>query len=378
MRVVYNGIALRPPKTGVGYYTERLAQALHESCPEWEVTFFDSRAFRSALHIDPARPVHRQPSSLDRLPPFITQLWKDTLFFFFCWARGFDLYHETNFIPMRCPCPTVITVHDLSFRRFPAAAHPQRLRHLNTYFQKRLRWAHRVIVDSEFVKREVIEELQLPPDRVDVVYLGVDGRFYPKPPEEVLAFKKAAGLPERYILYVGAIEPRKNLPLLLRAFHRARASLPPDLMLVLAGPLGWQHEEVIRTRERLDLKNRVLLPGYTPEEKLPLLYGGAELFVYPSLYEGFGLPPLEAMACGTPVIASRAGALPEVVGDAGLLISPIDEEGWANAMQEVLGSRGLKAALQEKGFSRVRLFSWENAAAATLRSYRLVYEDKRL
>jgi len=372
MRVVYNGIALRPPKTGVGYYTERLAQALHESCPEWEGTFFDSRAFHSALRLNPARPVPRQPSPLDRLPPFITQLWKDALFFFFCWARGFDLYHETNFIPMRCPCPTVVTVHDLYFRRFPAAAHPRRLRHLNTYFQKRLRWARRVIVVSEFVKSEVIEELQLPPDKVDVVYPGVGGRFRPRQLEEVLAFKKAADLPERYILYVGAIEPRKNLPLLLQAFHRARASLPSDIRLVLAGPLGWQHEEVFRMREKLDLKSRVLLPGYTPEEKLPLLYGGAEIFVYPSLYEGFGFPPLEAMACGTPVIASLAGALPEVIGDAGLLVSPVDEEGWANAMQEVVGSKGLKAALQEKGFSQARLFSWENTAVAALRSYRLV------
>jgi len=372
MRIVYSGIALRPPKTGVGYYTERLAQALHDSCPEWEVTFFDSRAFHSALHVDPARPVHRQPSSLDELPPSLTQLWKDTLFFFFCWSRGFDLYHETNFVPMRCPCPTVITVHDLSFRRFPAAAHPQRLRYLNTYFQKRLQWARRVIVDSEFVKREVIEELQISSDKVDVIYPGVDGRFCPKPPAEVLAFKKAAGLPEHYILYVGAIEPRKNLPFLLRAFHRAGAFLPPDLVLVLAGSLGWRHEEVIQMRERLGLKSRVFLPDYIPEEKLPLLYSGAELFVYPSLYEGFGLPPLEAMACGVPVVASRAGALPEVVGDAGLLVSPADEEGWANAMQEVMGSKGLKAAFQEKGFSRAHLFSWENTAAAALRSYHLV------
>jgi glycosyltransferase involved in cell wall biosynthesis len=146
------------------------------------------------------------------------------------------------------------------------------------------------MVDSEFVKKEVIEELQISPDKVDVIYPGVDGRFCPKPPAEVLAFKKAAGLPEHYILYVGAIEPRKNLPFLLRAFHRAGAFLPPDLVLVLAGPLGWRHEEVIQMRERLGLKSRVFLPDYIPEEKLPLLYSGAELFVYPSLYEGFGLP----------------------------------------------------------------------------------------
>jgi glycosyltransferase involved in cell wall biosynthesis len=228
------------------------------------------------------------------------------------------------------------------------------------------------MVDSEFVKREVVEELQLTPDKVSVVYPGVDERFRPQQPEEILAFKKAAGLPERYILYVGTIEPRKNLPLLLRAFHQAKASFPSDLRLVLAGPLGWQYEEVFSIRERLDLKSWVLLPGYTPEEKLPLLYGGAELFVYPSLYEGFGLPPLEAMACGVPVITSRAGALPEVVGEAGLLVSPVEEEGWAKAMQEVLRSKEIKAALQKKGFSQARLFSWKNTAAAALHSYHLV------
>jgi glycosyltransferase involved in cell wall biosynthesis len=214
----------------------------------------------------------------------------------------------------------------------------------------------------------------IPPEKVEVVYLGICENFRPLPEGEVEAFRKKRGLPERFILFVGTIEPRKNLTRLIEAFSLLSPLSPlpfpfSPLPLVIVGAKGWLYEEVFAKVEELGLEREVIFPGYIPWGELPLWYNAATIFVYPSLYEGFGLPPLEAMACGTPVIASNASSLPEVVGDAGILVSPGDVDGLAEAMKLLLSDETLREDLSRRGLRRAKGFSWEKTAEKTVQVY---------
>jgi glycosyltransferase involved in cell wall biosynthesis len=292
-------------------------------------------------------------------------------------ARGCDLLHGLAFVaPLVAPCPTVVTVYDLSFMRTPERFRPGNRWYLETFTRWSCRRARRVIAISENTKRDVMELLHIPGERVDVVYPGVDARFRPLPPEQVAAFRAAKGLPERFVLYLGTIEPRKNLTVLLEAYAALRRGGRTS-QLVLAGGKGWMFEEVFARIEALALRDDVILPGYVPDEELPLWYNAAEVFVYPSLYEGFGIPPLEALACGKPAVVSNVSALPEAVGDAGLLVRPGDAAELADALQRLLGDAALRAELGARGRAHAARFSWERAAAETVAVYHRALEGKR-
>jgi glycosyltransferase involved in cell wall biosynthesis len=208
---------------------------------------------------------------------------------------------------------------------------------------------------------------------VDVVYCGIDAAFRPLTEDQVAAFRSERSLPQRFILFVGTIEPRKNVARLIEAFADLRSAIS-DLRLVIGGAKGWFYEDVFARVEELGLEDEVLFPGYLPASELPLWYNAAELFVYPSLYEGFGLPPLEAMACGTPVVTANTSSLPEVVGDAGLAVDPLDIEGLAEAMKQVLGDDSLQQEMKVRGLRRARGFSWAKTAQETVQVYRQVME----
>jgi len=288
--------------------------------------------------------------------------------------KRMDLAHGLAFVaPLLSPCPTVITVFDLSFLRFPDAFRRANRTYLRIFTPLSARRARRVIAISEHTKRDVVRFLSIPADRVDVIHCGVDAAFHPRPGEEVQAFRQRRGLPERFILFVGTLEPRKNVQRLVEAYAQIR-----DLGagLVLVGGKGWLYEDIFASVERLGLSDAVLFAGYVPAEELPLWYSAADLFVFPSLYEGFGLPPLEAMACGTPVISSNAASLPEVIGEAGLMVAPQDVEGLAAAMRRVLTDRDLRAQLREQGLQQARRFSWEKTARQTVEVYRQVLEAR--
>jgi glycosyltransferase involved in cell wall biosynthesis len=303
-------------------------------------------------------------------------------------SRSCDLLHGLAFVaPLFAPCPTVVTVYDLSFMRTPERFRPGNRWYLQTFTRWSCRRARRIIAISENTKRDVMALLNIPGERVDVVYPGVDARFRPLPPEQVAAFRAAKGLPERFVLYLGTIEPRKNLTVLLEAYAALRRGVreerrtpdpgPRTPQLVMAGGKGWMFEEVFARLEALGLKDDVILPGYVPDAELPLWYNSAEVFVYPSLYEGFGIPPLEALACGTPAVVSNVSALPEAVGDAGLLVRPGDAAELADALRRLLDDAALRAELGARGRAHAARFSWERAAAQTVAVYHRALEGKR-
>jgi glycosyltransferase involved in cell wall biosynthesis len=280
-----------------------------------------------------------------------------------------DLLHGMAFaVPLLWGGPSVVTIFDLSFLRYPERLGRARRLYLGWATRISTARARRVIAISESAKREISAMMGVPESRIDVAVPGVSDRFKPFDRSEIEAFRRAHGLPDRFILYLGTIEPRKNLDTLLRAY----ASLPQrrEVKLMLAGGQGWQTEQIFALMEQLGLKEDVLLPGYIPGDELPLWYNAAEMFAYPSIYEGFGIPVLEAMACGVPVVASDTTSLPEVVGTAGVLVPATSVEAWSDALASLLAHEVERADLAQLGQAHARSFTWHNTARQTAESYR--------
>jgi glycosyltransferase involved in cell wall biosynthesis len=272
----------------------------------------------------------------------------------------------------------VVTVLDLSFYRYPTAFKAFKRVYLQTMTRLSVRRAKAVIAISESTRRDVIELLGVPAERVKRIYCGVDPALRPLPRAEVEAFRRDKGLPERFVLFLGTIEPRKNVGTLIDAFAALTAADPSGtagLRLVLAGGRGWLADPIYARVEERDVRDRVRFAGYVPEEEKALWYNAATCFCYPSLYEGFGLPPLEAMACGTPVITSNVSSLPEVVGKAALTVDPLDSMALCEALRRVLDDRGLRSDLSDRGRARARQFSWVEAARQTADIYGRVGEE---
>jgi alpha-1,3-rhamnosyl/mannosyltransferase len=285
-------------------------------------------------------------------------------------SRGFDLYHEPNFIPLRSDLPTIITVHDLSVLLHPEWHPADRVHDWERRFREGLRQAAHVLTVSDHVRREIIHHLGIPPERVTRTYNGSRPHFRPLPGEEVQARLRQLGLPPRYLLHVGTIEPRKNLLMLMRAYCDLPASVRESCPLVLVGGWGWNSADV---RQFLDAEGKrcgVIHPGYVAEADLPAVYNGARALVFPTRYEGFGMPTVEMFACGGAVIASTAGAVAEVVAGHGHLIDPDDLEGWRDAMRRVITDDGWRSTLTRGGVELAAAFTWEASAAGTMAAYR--------
>ncbi len=283
-----------------------------------------------------------------------------------------DLIHSPDFIPpLHNDIPAVITVHDLAFLLYPNFVTAESARYYGQV-EEAVKRASRIIAVSQSTKHDLIELLGAPRSKIDVIYEAAAPIFRPMPRQEARQRLAATGVhaPERFILFVGTIEPRKNLETLLRAYRLLRERYQTDAFLLLSGALGWLSDDIRELVTRLELENHVHFLGRTSTEQLLYLYNLADLLAHPAHYEGFGLTPLEAMACGAPVVCSDAGSLPEVVGDAALLVPPDDEEAWAVAIQRVLADPALQRSLREKGQARARKFSWEQAARQTLETYR--------
>jgi len=285
---------------------------------------------------------------------------------------GAELFHATEhlLLPLR-GVPTVLTVHDLIFRRYPA--HHKRLNrwYLNVTMPLFCRRAGHIIAVSEQSKRDVVEAYSISPDKITVIYEAADPRFCPQPPAAVMAVRERFGLPERYLLFVGTIEPRKNLGRLLVAFERLHAAGLTDA-LVIVGKRGWLYDAFFAQLAGSPARDAVIFPGFVPDADLPAVYGGAQALAFPSEFEGFGLPVLEAMACGAPVVCSNSSSLPEVAGDAALLVNPLDVDALADGLENVLREPVLAAEMQARGLAQASRFSWERAAQETLAVYQLV------
>ena len=290
-------------------------------------------------------------------------------------SRKRDLMHSMAFVtPFIAPCPTVVTVYDLSFLHFPERFPKLQRWYLTSQTKRSCRAAKRVITISESSRQDVHTFFGVPLSQIDVVVPGVNGRYRPLPPEQITTFRQQHKLPDRFILHVGTLQPRKNISTLLDAFAKLDDK---DVCLVLAGGKGWLYDEIFAQIEALGLVDRVIFPGYVADEDLPLWYSAAALFAFPSVYEGFGMPVVEAMACGTPVVASNASSIPEAVGDAGLLFNPQDAAELAERMRDVLNDSNLSATMRAKGLQHAKKFSWEEAGRETAVIYKQLLNDKK-
>lgn len=286
-----------------------------------------------------------------------------------------DLFHSPDFtLPPLLRGRTVLTVHDLSYIRYPETADAGLRAYLNRAVPRSVARADLVLADSRSTRDDLIELFSTDPAKIQVLYPGVESRFHPIVARDLLdRITERYGLHFPFTLSVGTLQPRKNYVRLIEAFGQMKGMADGDtrrgMRLVIVGGKGWLYEEIFARVETLGLADAVLFLGRLPDEDLPALYNLAELFVFPSLYEGFGLPVLEAMACGVPVVCSNASSLPEVVGDAGLMVDPHDVEGLASAMARVIADKALRARMVERGFTRAREFTWTAAAERLLEVY---------
>lgn len=372
MQVIINGIPLLSPRSGVGNYVYQNSKAMQNLTKKWDIFFYYGIQWSTHLKDRPIEPFVSARKFIRRLGKAYP-LYRHTLDLLFRIGqikRKFDLYHETNYFPMHFDGPTVLTVHDLSFYLYPETHPKERIHHMERYFYPRLDRISHFITVSNAIKHDMIKLLNIPEHKIAVTYEGVEEEFKPILDNALPGSLSKYGVnPGSYILYVGTLEPRKNIKNLLKAYSCLPEFLRGKYPLVLAGGLGWLMEGLDKEIRRLGISTSTIKTGYVPREDLPSLYNGASIFVYPSLYEGFGLPPLEAMACGTPVITSNVSSLPEVVGDAGILVHPEDVNKLSEEMEDLITNPERRHCLSRKGIERAKLFTWERCALQTLGVY---------
>jgi len=357
-------------QAGIGWYTIRLTQALAQIDTHNTYWLLQHRRHLTPLVSAPNfRRVGMWAPPHHPLEQFVLR--------FELHKVNLDVLHSPDFIPplQFNSVHRVITVHDLAFLRYPHLLTKSSARYYGQ-IDRAVRRAEHIIAVSRSTREDLMNLLGVPEEKITVIHEAADPIFRPIPREEAVAhLKQRYDLPSEYILFVGTIEPRKNLNALLLAHHVLRTHYNLDPAVVIAGEQGWLTEELYALVEELDLSDRYLFLGNVSNEELVYLYNAATFLVHPALYEGFGLPPLEAMACGTPVIVSNVSSLPEVVDDAALLVDPLDVEAWAVAMQQLLTNTSLHEELRQKGLRRAQSFSWERAARETLDVYTRVYQS---
>ncbi|MCU0495648.1 MAG: glycosyltransferase family 4 protein [Chloroflexaceae bacterium] len=354
-------------RAGVSHYIEQVLKHLALVDGRNRYTIYTTHGLdQAALGLPPRFAV--TPSRLPTINPRVRIPWEQFLAPLLLRTNGASLFHGTlNVVPLACPVPSVVTIHDLAFIRFPQTFRSYNRTYLDFMTRTTVRRAARILAVSEHTKREVVGMLGVPPERVVVTPNAVRDHFRPPEPSALAAFRTRHSLPEQFVLYVGTLEPRKNLSRLLDAY--AQIARDTNVPLLIGGGKGWLYQPVFERLEQLGLKDRVQFIGYIEEEELPLWYAAATLFVFPSIYEGFGMPPLEAMACGTPVLTSNSSSLPEVVGDAGLTFDPTDTNALATSLLRLLRDGDLRAELRERGLQQAARFSWHTTAERTLAAY---------
>lgn len=356
---------------GVSNYSRELLHALNELV---RVGATDDRV-TAYVHV-PQPALHGVDQVVTRLPlerPAARILWEQAALPVYLRQQGAEVVHGlVNVLPLAAPCPGVVTVHDLSFVRTPEKLPPLKRAYHTALCRASVARAAQIIAVSHQTAADLERFWGVPAARIRVIHNGVAPRFKPQPPASSAAWRRRNKLPARYLLYLGTLEPRKNLERLLRGYARwieEDADAAADVALVLAGAKGWYYDEIYGTVAALGLAERVVFPGFVPAADLPAWYAGAAAFVYPSLFEGFGLPVLEAMACGVPVICSRVPSLLEVAGDAAVTVTPNDEAGFVDALRLVLGQPRLHAELSARGQAQAARFTWRRCAEQTVAVY---------
>lgn len=376
MRIALNAGILRAPRTGIGQYLVELVQAL-AAYPEFELALFNGWNYSSELPAAALPGYSRASGLIKRWVPnayALRRLIEQQRF-----NRGnpgVDLYHDPSLWPFEFDGPMVMTLHDLTHLHFPETQPADRLIEIERHAARSVERAQRILVDSAFIGAEVCRHYGVSAERVVVAPLGCAARFHPRTSAQLLAPLAALDLqPGRYLLCVGTLEPRKNLQLALRAYQRLPEALREQYPLVIVGMPGWRPEQLAEPLQRALATGQVRLLGYQTDTAIAELLAGARLLLFPSLYEGFGLPVLEAMASGTPVILNRSSALPEVAGEAGTYIDPQDENACADAIQQLIDDLPEWQRRRDSGLLRAEEFSWQRCAAITASVYRHVVES---
>ncbi len=378
MKILLDGLPLRGLLTGVSRYVRSLYGSMNQLSGV-ETAYFNGYGVQNEMpeQADPARWI-RLTDAAWAMPAPITAAYQALQ-----WlrveaavrktqkSRDFDVYHGTAFTPAKAPhLPQVFTLHDLSLIRLRRMHPKERVMFADLFFRRRMRWAARIITPTEYIRTEAIEELGLDPEIVTSVPEAPDPMFRPAEPDEVERVRKKHNLPQEYLLFVGALEPRKNIDALIEALPFMRSEVP----LALTGWKGWGDKPWLARARELGVDRLLHQTGYVADADLPPLYSGAAALVYPSVYEGFGLPVLEAMACGCPVVCSNAGSLPEVAGNAALLADPHDHEGLARAVDTALHDSQARERMVRQGLDRAAGFTWQAAAEQTLAVMRQAVE----
>lgn len=363
---------------GLGRYAHELLVALMEldRTNEYRAFYY---APRGNEHPDP--PLDRVPAQKVRLS---AKPWRMSVLLAYLFGATMDrwlapdgVFHATDHLlpPLR-HSRSVFTIHDMIFRFYPEFHLPLNRWYLTLMLPRFMQRADAIIAVSQNTSRDAARWMRIPQEKITVIYEGVERAFRPLDDSATLAPVRAKyHLPPRFVLYLGTIEPRKNLATLLSAYHGLLGREPASPDLVIAGRKGWMYQPVFDRVRALGLEGRVHFTGYVSDADIPALLNAALVFVFLSLYEGFGLPPLEAMACGVPVICSNASSLPEVVGEGGILLEPRDVGAWVEAMARVLNDEHLRRELRNRGIAQASKFSWERAARETLAVYERVARD---
>jgi len=374
MRIGIDATALPPQPVGAGNYIIHLIRALAAINGEDEFVIFAGQRGPSLIDL-PENSTVEWVLVPDRSPG-LRLIWEQIFFSSLIRDSDIDLLHSLHYTrPLRLDCASVVTFHDMTFFLYPQLHTRAKRIFFPLAVKSSARRADFVITVSESTRQDAIRLLNLSPERVFASQLGVDPSFHPINDSELKdSIAKKYQLPDRFILYVGLIEPRKNLPILINAYKKL-VDAGTDHYLVLVGRYGWMYDQVLRQIEKLSLTEKVILPGYVDQIDLPIVYNLSDLFVYPTLYEGFGLPALEAMACGTPVITTDVSSLPEIVGEAGLLVPPDNVEELYRAMISVLNDEELRLSMARRGTQRAAKFTWEQTARSTLEVYRQAIKE---
>ena len=355
---------LAQPRTGVGTYTFELARALAAAAPEDEFELISPLPFEKTVPVDGHPPnlnlVYSRPNLFQRrwwtigLPSYIR-------------SHPFDLFHGTNYeAPLRAQCPTVVTIHDLSLLLHSSTHEAWAVRRARLLLPLMARKATLIITPSEQVKDEVCQHLKLGPSKVFAIPLAARSSFTPMPVSQTAETRRRLGIDDEFLLFVGTIEPRKNLTTLVQALEEVLRTTDLRPQLVVAGKVGWKSDELLSHLDRSPVKEHIKLVGFVADEDLRALYSSCRAFIYPSIYEGFGLPPLEAMACGAPVIASRVPSIKESVAR---IVSATDSKDLARNVIELLREEQARQSLSLRGPKHAQEFTWQRTAALTREVY---------
>ena len=377
MRVGLDGIPLRGIKTGVGHYTFELAQALARIAPEDEFDLISPFPYPQIFDESDEPSPSNLRFTQAKANPLSRRRWWPIGLPLYLKRAPVDLFHGTNYdVPLWTSVPTVVTIHDLSIILCPETHDQKLLRRALRRMPTMGRKAERIITPSESVRSEVCEHLGITPDKVVAIPHAARRSFSQALHSETVSVTSRLEIEDDFLLFVGTIEPRKNLLTLVRALEDIYRTTPLRPQLVIAGKEGWLTEELFSYLKGLGIRERVRFTGNLADNDLRALYSTCRVFIYPSLYEGFGLPLLEAMACGAPVIASRIPSLMETAGNAARFVGAEDYGELAQTIVRLLGDSGERQHLSLAGLKRAREFSWESTASATLGTYRQVLNKK--